>query len=117
MKPYERGSTLNARLTDQSAHFFDALGIGFEWLQQPARDWEQIPPYLKLAEFAHHLPIENTACERMVKRTTDYLNTGGRSEQDLQSRLLNVGLAIKRLPSARTKKELASSLSPNEGDS
>ena len=86
------------------------------WLSEPVEDWINIPAYLKFANFAHNVPISNAATERTVKRTTDYLNYGGQTEEDLQSVLLIVGKAIKRAPSVRTKHELEKSFAKDPSD-
>ena len=52
------------------------------------------------------MPISNARTERMIKRTTDYLNYGGQGEEDFQAVLQVVGSAIERVPSRKTKKGL-----------
>ena len=72
----------------------------------PISTWPDIPSYQKLHKFAHNLPLSNAATERIVKRTYDYANFGGKSESDFQSNLKVVGMNIARVPNRKTKKGL-----------
>ena len=50
MTPLTAGASLSSRVTDQSPHFFTALGINMLFLDEPARDWPQIPEYIKFSQ-------------------------------------------------------------------
>ena len=111
MPPLSPGATLQSRIGPQSLHFFVALKIGTSWLEEPVDTWHEIPAFQKLAAFARSVPISNVACERMIKRTTDYANHGGKSDEDFQALLLSVGSSIEQIPKLTTKKALIKGLS------
>ena len=73
---------------------------------EPIGSWKEIPAYQRPAKFARNLPVTNDAAERMVKRTTDYVNYGGRSEENFQGTLHLVQKAITKVPDRRTKRAL-----------
>ena len=106
MQPLIPKSTLISQIGGQSTHFFKALGLGIDWLSEPLETWTEIPAYLKLHKFAHHLPVSNEATERMIKRTYDYQNYGGKSEADYQVTLHAVGAAVAKVPDRKSKKAL-----------
>ena len=106
MPPLTPSVTLASRVGSQSLHLFEAMGIGTAWLNEPVEDWDQIPAFQTLVRFARRMPISNARTERMIKRTTDYLNYGGQGEEDFQAVLQVVGSAIDRVPSRKTKKGL-----------
>ena len=70
------------------------LGVGYSWLDEPVETWPENPDYQKLHKFAHHLPVDNAATERMIRRTFLYRNYGKRSEDHFQATLAVVGAAI-----------------------
>ena len=69
MKALEPMSTLASRIGEQSPHFFATHGVGYSWLDEPVETWPENPDYQKLHKFAHHLPVDNAATERMIRRT------------------------------------------------
>ena len=106
MPPLSPTVTLVSRIGSHTLHLFEGLGIGTTWLNEPVEDWDQIPTFQTLVHFARCMPISNARTERMIKRTTDYLDYGGRGEEDFQAVLQVVGSAVERVPSRRTKKGL-----------
>ena len=105
----KHGVTLASRVTEQSLHFFQALGVGRGFLSEPVTDWSQIPAFLKFCNFVNNFPLTNDASERAIKRTSDYLNFGGRSEEDLQSVLSSVEASVQNIPDRKSKSALKSS--------
>ena len=85
MPPLTPSVTLASRVGSQSLNLFEAMGIGTAWLNEPVEDWDQIPAFQTLVRFARRMPISNARTERMIKRTTDYLNYGGQGEEDFQA--------------------------------
>ena len=104
MMPLSPESTLISRIGPQSVHFFTALSIGVNWLDEPVTTWPEIPIFKKLFTFAHSLPVSNESTERMIKRTNDYRNYGGKKEVDFQATLQMVGADIEAVPRRNTKK-------------
>ena len=109
MAPLTHGVTLASRVTEQSLHFFQALGVGRGFLSEPVTDWSQIPAFLKFCNFVNNFPLTNDASERAIKRTSNYLNFGGRSEEDLQSVLSSVEASVQNIPDRKSKSALKSS--------
>ena len=107
MPPLDPSATLASRIGPQSLHFFKALKVGTTWLGEPVESWEEIPAFQKFSKFARSVPVANDMCERMVKRTTDFKDYGGKTEDDFQGNLHVVGAAIAKVPSRRTKSALA----------
>ena len=106
MPPLEPSTNLVARVGPQSRHFFESLDIGIQWLNEPAATWKDIPAYQRFEKFARNLPVSNDAAERLVKRTTDYKDYGGRSEDDFQATLHVAAAAIQKVPDRSTKAAL-----------
>ena len=106
MPPLDPSSDLASRIGPQSRHFFCALKIDTQWLEEPVASWEEIPAYQRFSKFAKSLPIANDAAERMVKRTTDFVDYGGRKEEDFQGTLHLVGKALEKVPDRSTKAAL-----------
>ena len=50
----------------QSLHFFRALSISTEFLEEPVESWGQIPAYQKLKSFVLNMPVTNDESERMI---------------------------------------------------
>ena len=105
MTALEPKSKLVSRIGEQSPHFFATLGVGYSWLDEPVETWPENPDYQKLHKFAHHLPVDNAATERMIWRTFLYRNYGKRSEDHFQATLAVVGAAKSQLEHARQKKD------------
>ena len=78
----------------ESVHFFTALSIGVNWLDEPITTWPEIPVFKKLFTFAHNRPVNNESTERMIKQTNDYRNYEGKKEVDFQATLQMVGADI-----------------------
>ena len=108
MTALEPNSTLASRNGEQSPHFFATLRVGYSWLDEPVETWPENPDYQKLHKFAHHLPVDNAATERMIRRTFLYRNYGKRSEDHFQATLAVVGAAIAKVSTRarKTKKGL-----------
>lgn len=106
MPPLEPTSELASRIGPQSRHFFEALHIGTQWLDEPTDTWSDIPAFQRFKNFACNIPVSNDAAERMVKRTTDYIDYGGRSEIDFQATLHFAAAAVAKVPDRSTKKAL-----------
>ena len=106
MTPLKATTTLSSRLGNQSPHFFVALGLGFEWLDEPVSSWPQIPAFQKLHAFAHNLPVDNSATERMIQRTYRYRSYGKKTDDNFQAVLHVVGESISKVPKRNTKKAL-----------
>ena len=51
MAPLTPGATLASRVTDQSPHFFSALGIQTRWLTEPAATWLGIPGFIQFSNW------------------------------------------------------------------
>ena len=104
----EPNSTLASRNGEQSPHFFATLRVGYSWLDESVETWPENPDYQKLHKFAHHLPVDNAATERMIRRTFLYRNYGKRSEDHFQATLAVVGAAIAKVSTRarKTKKGL-----------
>ena len=81
------------------------------FLAEPAKDWPAIPSFLKLEKFVKTLPMVNDACERLLKRTTDYKDAGPMGEQEFQNTLQVVEMAVDRVKDRKSKKALKESLS------
>ena len=105
MKALEPNSTLASRIGEQSPHFFATHGIGYSWLDEPVETWPENPDYQKLQKFAHHLPENNAATERMIRRMFLRRNYGKRSEDPFQAMLAVVGAADAKLPTPARKKK------------
>ena len=89
MPPLTPSSNLVSRIGPQSRHFFESLNVG-----------------TRFENFARNLPVSNDAAERLVKRTTDYKDYGGRSEDDFQATLHVAAAAIEKVPDRSTKAAL-----------
>ena len=90
----------------QSLHFFRALSISTEFLEEPVESWGQIPAYQKLESFVLNMPVTNGESERMIWRTVMYCNIGHKGEAELQGTLQTVGSAVSQVPNRDTKKAL-----------
>ena len=99
---------LSDRIGPNSLHFFEALGIGTQFLAEPIDTWQQIPAFLKFQAFVKSMPITNDISERLVRPTVMYANVGPKGESEFQAQLQLVGDALTRLPnrSRFTKKKL-----------
>ena len=76
------------------------------FLDEPVKDWPLIPAYLAFKLFVQNLPIVNDACERLLKRTSDYKEVGGKGEKDFQETLQVVEDAVRRVKNRKSKKAL-----------
>ena len=111
MRPLESTESLADRVGDQSLHFFDAWGVGTDFLSKPVEEWHGIPAYQKFVTLVKSVPLTNDATERIVKRSSDYKNIGSKSDLDFQATLQAVERAIENVPSRKTKKALLKSYS------
>lgn len=109
MNPLKPGVTLASRVSEQTPYFFSALGVGFGFLAEPVSNWPEIPAFLKFRSFVQSFPLTNDHTERVIKRTSDYINQGSKGEDDLQALLNAVEAAVARVPDRGTKTALIAS--------
>ena len=111
MPPLSQGASLASRVSNQSPYFFKSLGVGFGFLHEPVSDWEKIPAFLKFKAFIDTFPLTNDHTERVIKRTSDYINYGSKKDEDFQAVLQTVGNSIENVPNRINKQALISSYS------
>ena len=91
------------RLENQNHVISWVIELDSAFLSEPVTDWPNIPAFLKFKSFVLSLPIVNDACERLLKRTNDYKDSGGKKEEDFADNLQVVEKAIGRVPDRKSK--------------